>query len=287
VPGAPLASVLAGAVSVAFVALIAAAASGAWAAGAAGLLTALSPIHTLASRGATAEVVLVMFASLSLWLALRVDAGGRRLEAAAHGLAVGGLASASAAGLGLAILQLAWLATRFDRRTRTAVSMGIAGIVAALAGALGVLHSPLAEGAEVIRVPSTTAVGIVRCAGASFTRVAGFEYQLLVSRALYLSPLTLVVMALALVGAWSLQRRLRWLLLGGVAVPFALGALLALLTGRVTPLQAGRMIVALPALLVLAGAGLASLRGRALVATAAMVLGATTLFLGLALVSGF
>jgi hypothetical protein len=106
-----------------------------------------------------------------------------------------------------------------------------------------------------------------------------------VSRALYMAPLALLVIALALLGARRLPARPRGLLLGGVAVPFALGALLAVLTGRVTPLQAGRMIAALPSLLALVAVGLASLRGWRLAASSCVVFGVTALFLSLALSS--
>jgi hypothetical protein len=75
------------------------------------------------------------------------------------------------------------------------------------------------------------------------------------------------------------------LFLGGMGVPFAAGALLALLTGRVTPLQAGRMIAALPPLVALMAVGLASLRGWRLAVTAGLLVGATALSLTLALVA--
>lgn len=286
-PAVLLASVLAGSASVALISVIGARLAGMWGAAGAGLLAALSPIHTLASRGAaTSEVALVLLAALSLWLVLRVDADSRWLEVVGFGLSEGALASVSAAGLGLAIFQLAWLAARPARRPSAALSTALAVAFMVLAAGLGLHHSPLSEGADVVWAPATTLAGMVRCAGASFTRVAGFEYQLVVSRALCLAPLTLVVIALALLGGLRAPARPRWLFLGAVAVPFALGALLALLTGRVTPLQAGRMIAALPALIVLAGTGLASLRGGRLVAVSVVVLGATTLFLGLVLTPG-
>jgi hypothetical protein len=284
-PAARLASVLAGAVSVAVVGLMAGRLAGPRGAAAAALLLALSPIHTLASREAAPGVVLVLLVALSFWLALEVDADTRPHRAIIHGLLVGALASASAAGLGLALLQLAWLAVRRGGRRATAISSGAAVAVIALAGGLGLLTSPLTEGAEVVWAPATTLLGMVRCAGASFTRVAGLEYQLVFSHARFLAPLTLVFIVVALLGARALPTRTRALFLGGMGVPFAAGALLALLTGRVTPLQAGRMIAALPPLVALMAVGLASLRGWRLAVTAGLLVGATTLSLTLALVA--
>ncbi len=74
------------------------------------------------------------------------------------------------------------------------------------------------------------------------------------------------------------------LLATGALVPFALGATLALATGRVTPLQAPRLLAALPFAAVLMAVGLASLRGLRAWAAGAATFAALVWFLTLALV---
>ncbi len=278
-----LPSAVGGALSVALVASIAAFLGGPWAAGGAGLLVALSPIHTLASRevGPMAFGILLLVASL--WATLRLDGTGRVGLASAQGLLLGLLATGPPALLALAVLQIVWLARRRENRPTTTIVAGVAGAIVALAGTCGWLCSPLAEGADLGWVPQTTGLGVLRCAGASFTRVAGLEYHEVVSHARYVAPLTLAIVALALVGARRLDPGRRWLLLGGAALPFGLGMVLALATGTVAPLQAHRLTPALPFLATLVGVGLTSLsRGRARVATATVV-GLVGASLGLAL----
>ena len=75
----------------------------------------------------------------------------------------------------------------------------------------------------------------------------------------------------------------RGLLVAGALLPFALGATLALATGRVTPLQATRLLAGLPFVAILMAVGLASLRGRRAWAAGAAALGALLSFLTLAL----
>ena len=84
-------------------------------------------------------------------------------------------------------------------------------------------------------------------------------------------------------GAASLPSRARGLLVAGALLPFALGAALALATGRVTPLQALRLLAGLPFLAVLMAVGLASLRGVRAWAAGAAALGTLVSFLTLAL----
>lgn len=160
-----------------------------------------------------------------------------------------------------------------------------AAIAAAAAGALlGYLHSPLEYGDGASWIPATTGAKLVRCAGASLTRVIGLEYQLVVPQARYLLPLTLAFVALMARGAGALPSAPRALLATGAVAPFVLGVGLALASGRVTPLQASRLTAALPFTSLLLAAGLASLRGRSAWAAGALVLGSLAAFLALALV---
>ena len=138
-------------------------------------------------------------------------------------------------------------------------------------------------GAIPASIPATSFQGLVRCSGASFTRVIGLEYHLLVSHSRYLLPLTLLFVALMVRGASRLPARPRGLLVAGVLLPFALAAVLALTTGRVTPLQAQRLVAALPFVALLMASGLASLRGLLAWAAGTAVLGTLAAFLALAL----
>ena len=216
-------------------------------------------------------------------LTLRLDGTGRLGLAGVQGLLVGLLATGPPALLGLAVLQIAWLARRREDRGVAAVAGFVALAVVALAGVGGVLRSPLAEGADLGWVPQTTTLGALRCAGASFTRVAGLEYHLVVSHARYVAPLTLAIVALALLGARRLDADRRWLFLGGAALPFVLGAALALTTGTVASLQAHRLTPALPFLAILVGLGLVSLPRRRGWGAGAVVVGSVVAFLGLTL----
>jgi hypothetical protein len=268
---------------VAAVAAVAALLAGPWAAAAAGLVAALSPIHVLASREAGPAAVGLLLLASSLWLTLRIDAAGRSARAGALGVLLGLCALGPPPAVGLAFLLLAWLGSAPDRR-RGAWAAGLtATSVVALAWGAGLLRSPLGDASSLAWVPETTVSGLVRCAGASFTRVAGLEYHLVVSHARYVAPLTLLIVVLGLRGALRLDRRHRWLVVGGAALPFALGALLALGTGTVAPLQAHRMLPALPFVAILAGVGLASLRHWQGWLAGGLVLGASGLFVALAL----
>jgi hypothetical protein len=124
---------------------------------------------------------------------------------------------------------------------------------------------------------------VVRCTGASFTRVLGLEYQLVVPHARYVLPLTALFVTLMLRGAVSLPARPRSLLVAGTLLPFALAAVMALVTGRVAPLQANRQLAALPFAALLTATGLATLRGRSAWAAGALVGGTLAAFLALAL----
>jgi mannosyltransferase len=279
-----LPSALAGALAAALAALVAAELAGPWAAAWAGGLVALSPILTLASRAAGPETPLVLVLLLALILLEEVESSGSRSRAAALGLAVGGLAvSGVAAFAAVALVPLAWLALRADRRPAAALATAVAAAQATAAALLGLARSPLDYGEIPTWVPDTTVIGVARCAGASFTRVMGLEYQLVVSHSREVVPLTALFVALTVRGAARLPARPRSLLVAGALLPFALGATLALATGRVTPLQSTRLLAALPFLAVLAARGLASLRGwRGWVS--GLVVGATTVaFLSLAL----
>jgi hypothetical protein len=124
---------------------------------------------------------------------------------------------------------------------------------------------------------------MARCAGASFTRVAGLEYHLVVSRALEVVPLTALAVGLMALGASRVEPRTRALLVAGAALPFLLGLALAPALGRVAPLQAHRMIAGLPFVAVLMAIGLASLRGLGASMAGAAVGGTVAAFLALAL----
>ncbi len=279
-----LPSAMAGGLTVALVAWIALQLAGPHAAVAAGLLVALSPIHTLASREAAPGPLLLMVLVLTLGLALRLDRdGSSRVVAAAHGLALGLVAIGPAAFAVVGVLQIAWLVARAERRSAAVVSALVALAVFAAARWGGLLRSPLVEGADLDWVPTTTISGLVRCAGASFTRVAGFEHHLVAPHARHLAPLTLLVLTLVALGARGLTPRRRWLLLGGLVAPFAVGSFLSVVTGQVAPLQAWRVMPALPFVAILAGAGVASLGGWTSRAAAAVVLLSTGAFLALAL----
>jgi 4-amino-4-deoxy-L-arabinose transferase-like glycosyltransferase len=279
-----LPSAVAGVLAAALAALVAAEIAGPCAAAWAGALVALSPIHTLASRAAGPEAPLVLVMLVALALLARVESSGSRSLAAALGLAVGVLAvSGVAAFAAVALVPLAWLALRADRRPAAGLAAAVAVASAAVAGLLGLARSPLDYGEIPTWVPETTASGIARCTGASFTRVMGLEYQLAVSHARHVIPLTAIFVALILWGVARLPARPRGLLAVGAVLPFAVGATLALATGRVTPLQAGRLLAALPFLALLLAAGLASLRGWRAWGSGAVVGGTLVAFLSLTL----
>ncbi len=246
---------------------------------------ALSPIHALASRQAGPDALFVFLLVACLALGLRVEASGSHGVAALLGLLVGLLASSGVASFALtAVLSLVWLARRADRRTAAGAAVLAAVVVIAAAAGLGLARSPLDFGEIPTWIPEATASSVLRCAGASFTRVAGLEYHLAVSHARGVLPLTALFVGLSAWGATRLPARVRGLLVAGVLVPFVLGAILALATGRVTPLQASRLLAALPFLTTLMAVGLASLRGLRAAVAGAAALGALVSFLALALV---
>ena len=256
--------------------------AGAWA----GALVALSPIHTLVSRaaGPEASLVLLQLAALWLMLGLELKPEAAPLQATAVGFALGMLvASGVAAFAAVALVCLVWLAWRPERRALGAFSWSAAVALVGAAALLGRARSPLGYGEIPAWIPETTLEGVVRCAGASFTRVIGLEYQLVFSHARYVLPLTALLVALLVRGALQLPVRPRGLLLAGAFVPFALGAAVALVTGRVTPLQANRLLAALPFVALLMASGLASLSGTRAWAAGTAVAGTLAAFLALAL----
>ena len=248
------------------------------------VLLLLSPILTLAVRARSMNAPLVLLVLAGLWLAAECDSGGRRLTAVAAGVAAGGLAASGEASFAaVAVLWVAWLALRPDRRSHAALACAGALAAASLLGAAGVARSPFAYDALAASMPETTLESLVRCSGASFTRVIGLDYQRVVSQARFVLPLTLAFVVLMAHGAARLPRRLRGLLVAGALVPFVFGAVLAVVTGRVAPMQADRLMAAIPFVVLLMAAGLASLRGRAAWATGLAVAGTLALFQALAL----
>jgi hypothetical protein len=278
-----LPSAVAGTLSAGLGALVGGAVAGPAGAAGAGVILALSPIHVLASREAGAEATLVLLVLLALALAAPAATG--TASVLALGATVGllwtaGVAAAAAA----ALAPLAWLALCPDRRRHAGLATVAALATAAGVAALGLARSPFDLGEIPSWIPEATASGVVRCAGASFTRLVGLEYHLLVAHARAVLPLTLLLVALMVLGARRLERPARWAFAGGAVLPFALGAALAVATGRVAPLQAGRLLATLPFLALLTAAGLASLRGWRARAAGLAVAATLSAFLALALV---
>jgi hypothetical protein len=174
------------------------------------------------------------------------------------------------------LLGLAGLGWLERSRRRWAWTSGLATLAAQAAWLLS--YAPEAW------APETTAWRLVRCSGASLTRVLGIEYELVVPHARYALPLTALFVALALRGAGRLAALARWVLVAGAALPFALGAVLALASGNVAALQAQRLAAALPFWALLVASGLASLAPTRAWAAGAAVLGSLAAFLALALV---
>jgi hypothetical protein len=252
----------------------------------AGGLVALSPIYALACREAAPEALLVPSLLLALWLLAVLERHGLRPLAVAFGLAAGGLAACGVAPFAAAaILLLGFAASRRNRRTAAFIGAAVALLVVAMAVLVGVARSPLDYGAVPPSMPETTHEAVARCTGASFTRVLGIEYQLVVSQARYVLPLTALFVALMARGALQLTGRVRVLLVAGALLPFALGATLAAITGRVTPLQAHRLLAAMPFVALLMAGGLASLHGTLAWAAGTAVGGTLVAFLALALSS--
>lgn len=279
-----LPSAVAGVLAAGTAALVAGQVAGPWAAAWAGGLVAVSPIHVLASRQAGPEAPLVLVLLAALALVGRLERSGGRASSVALGLALALLAASGVAAFaGLAVLLPAWLALRADRRPAAGLAATVAAGLAAVAALLGLARSPLDFGEIPSWVPETTLSGLARCTGASFTRVAGLEYHLAVSHARHVAPLTALFVGLMAWGASRLPGRERGLAVAGAALPFLLGAALALAAGRVTPLQATRLVAALPFLVLLTASGLASLRGRRAWAAGAVAGGALLAFLALAL----
>jgi hypothetical protein len=245
---------------------------------------ALSPILGIAwlSRSANAALLLPLLGLV--WLLTECEASGRRGVAAAAGVAAGALAASGAlAFAAVAAGALVWLALRPERRPQA--WLAAAGALAALAAlaVTGHARSPVDFGSAAATMPRTTLESLVRCSGASLTRVIGLEYQLVVAHARFVLPMTLLFVALMAKGATELPRRAAGLLLAGASAPFALAALLAALTGSVAPLQADRLLAALPFSSRLLAAGLASLRGWGAWAAGAAVVASLAGFLSLAL----
>jgi mannosyltransferase len=279
-----LPSALAGTLAAALAALVAGQLAGPLAAAWAGGLVALSPIHALASReaGSDATFVLVLLAALAALF--RVETSGSRLTAAVLGLALGVLSSSGVAAFAtVAALSALWLTLRADRRGAAGLAIAVAAGVVAGAAHLGLARSPLDYGEVPSWIPGATASGILRCTGASFTRLAGIEYHLVTSHARYALPLTALLVGLMARGAARLPPRARRLLVAGAVLPFAVGATLALATARVLPLQATRLLAALPFLALLTATGLASLRGWRAWAAGTAVAGSLAALLSLAL----
>lgn len=280
-----LLSVLAGVVTVGFVAWAGVFLGGPGTGLIAGGLVALSPLHALASRevGALAFWLAAVLTSLALVLPLGRSGGTGR--AVWHGLVAGVLLTGPAAVASVALVQVAWLAARRERRREALVSAAVALVALAAGAGLGLVRSPLAQGAHLEWVPATTASGLGRCAGASFTRVLGLDYHLVVPQARYALPLTLFLLALVVRGARRLGSRWSTLLLAGMLLPFAVGSALALWTGQVTPLQAPRMLPAAPFATLLVASGLGALEGWRAASARVVVFGSTAALLGLALLS--
>lgn len=281
---------LSGSLAAPLAALAAGRIAGARAAAWAGVLVALSPIHTLASRGPAAgpEAVLVPSLLLALLLVAALEHDGSRGlaigRAVGLGVLLGGLGAAGVASFAAAALLLpAWLALRPERRGAALLSTAVALGFVAVAAALGLARSPFDYGEIAPSMPATTLAGLFRCTGASLTRVIGIEYQLVVAHARYVLPLTALFLALALRGAHKLPARTQALLLAGALVPFVLGATLAVVDGRVLPLQAARLVGAQPFVALLMAAGLASLRGTLAWAAGTTVAASLAGFLALAL----
>lgn len=270
---------IAGALAAPVAALTAAAMAGPAAALWAGGLVALSPIHTLASHNAAPEAYLVTSLFIALWLLTALDRRGHPSLAVALGLVVGGLLACGVAGFAAAAVLLpSCLALRRERRSAAWQSGAVALAVAATAAALGLARSPLDYGEIPPWIPETTLAGIARCAGASFTRILGLEYQLVVPQARYALPLTALVVAVMARGASRLPGRTAGLLVAGALLPVAMGAGMALGTGRVLPLQAHRLLASLPFVALLTAAGLGSLSGRHAWAVGALLIGALVAF---------
>ncbi|HSD65276.1 MAG TPA: glycosyltransferase family 39 protein [Vicinamibacteria bacterium] len=279
-----LPAALAGVLTAALAALVAGGLAGPRAAAWAGTLLALSPIHTLASRQAGPEALLVLAVALALALLVRVEKAGGGPSAIALGLVVAILAASGvAACAAVAVLALAWLALRPDRRRAAGLAAATFLVLVAGLTVFGLARSPLDAGEIPPWVPETTASGILRCAGASFTRMTGLEYHLVVSQARFVGPLTAFFVGLMAWGAARLPRRTRGLLVAGAASPFLLGIALALASGRVAPLQAHRLVAALPFLVLLAAGGLASWRDLRAWVAGIVAVGTVATFLALAL----
>jgi len=254
--------------------------AGVWA----GALLALSPIHTLVSRAAGPEAPLVLLLLAALWLVLGLELQPSPLRATAAGFALGALAASGVAAFAaVALVSLAWLTWPSERRALAAWAAGAAVALVGATALLGFARSPFDDGEIPPWIPATTLEAVVRCTGASFTRVLGLEYQLVVPHARYVLPLTALCVALLVRGAMRLPARPRALLVAGAFVPFALGAVMALVTGRVTPLQANRLLAALPFVALLMASGLASLGGTRAWAAGTAVAGTLAAFLALAL----
>ncbi len=250
----------------------------------AGALVALSPIHVLASRGGAPDALLVTSLLVALALCAVLERHGGPALAVALGLPIGGLLVSGVPGFVLAaFLPPACLATRRDRRAVATLTALAAVAVVGAAAVVGLARPPFDYGPAAAATPAASVAGVARCAGASFTRVVGIEYQLVVSQARYALPLLALFVALMVLGARRLPRRAAALAVAGTLLPFALGAMAAVATGHVAPLQAHRQLASLPFAALLLAAGLASLRGRAAWAAGTAVLGSLAAFVALAL----
>jgi hypothetical protein len=243
---------------------------------------ALTPILVVACRGGSPIVPLLLLLLALLWLVLECDASGRRAAAVVTGLAAGALAaSGEMAFAAVSTLCVAWLGLEARRRTQAGLAAALAlGVVAALALA-GYARSPLDYGAYGSSLPRTTLESLVRCSGASFTRLLGLDYHLAFPQARYALPLTLAFVALMVRGGMEVPPRTRGLLVTGALAPSSLAAVVAVTTGTVAPMQADRLLAAVPFTALLLGNGIASIPGRAGWAAGLAVAGLLVFFLAL------
>jgi hypothetical protein len=272
-------SAIAGAVTVPLVFLAGRRLVGASGAFLAALLVAVSPLHVDLSREARtyALSLALLVASLTVMIAAERHPSG--IRAVLAGLLAGGAGVFHLLASTMLLPQAAWWAAKRPDGRRTLLA--VAGVVLAWLAALPIgirqsvltahrdsglaLQHPPPEEREWAR--PTTPFTLASAAAHAATRLVGLEPDSFGLRTRHVAWATVVLLALAGLGARGLDRSQRALVVGGALTPFLASAALAIGYGHVVSFESRYLLWALPCLALLIARGALGV-GRRLVGPA-------------------